>query len=146
MDNALSRFQSYLKDKGLKVTPQRRFILEIFHQAKGHLSIEELYRRIHDADPCIGQTTVYRTMKLLVDSGIAREVQFADGLVRYENVYGASHHDHLICESCGKNIEIMDSRIEQLQELLAAHHGFVLTSHHMCLYGVCPDCRALRIQ
>lgn len=135
-------FQAYLKNKRLKVTPQRRLILDVFLNSHGHLSTEELYEQVKAMDSSIGQTTVYRTMKLLADSSIAREVHFGDGLARYESMCGASHHDHLICESCGRNIEVVDSDIEQLQEQLATRHGFVLTSHRMYLYGLCPDCRA----
>lgn len=141
MENALSLFQAYLKGRHLKVTPQRRFILNAFLHASGHPSTEDLYRRVQEDDPGIGQTTVYRTMKLLVAAGLAREVQFSDGVARYESVLGVSHHDHLICESCGTNLEVVDSRIEALQEDLAASHGFTLTSHKMCLYGLCPACR-----
>lgn len=137
-------FQAYLKNKRLKVTPQRRLVLDVFLNSHGHLSTEELYEKVKTIDPSIGQTTVYRTMKLLADSSIAREVHFGDGLARYENMCGASHHDHLICESCGRNIEVVDSDIEQLQEQLAVRHGFVLTSHRMYLYGLCPDCRTAR--
>lgn len=137
-------FQAYLKNKRLKVTPQRRLVLDVFLSSHGHLSTEELYEKVKTIDPSIGQTTVYRTMKLLADSSIAREVHFGDGLARYENMCGASHHDHLICESCGRNIEVVDSDIEQLQEQLAVRHGFVLTSHRMYLYGLCPDCRTAR--
>ena len=144
MSDPHALFQTYLKSKRLKVTPQRRLILDVFLNSHGHLSTEELYERVKAIDSSIGQTTVYRTMKILADSSIAREVHFGDGLARYENMYGASHHDHLICESCGRNIEVVDSDIERLQEQLADRHGFILTSHRMYLYGLCPDCRTAK--
>ena len=144
MSDPHALFQTYLKSKRLKVTPQRRLILVVFLNSHGHLSTEELYERVKAIDSSIGQTTVYRTMKILADSSIAREVHFGDGLARYENMYGASHHDHLICESCGRNIEVVDSDIERLQEQLADRHGFILTSHRMYLYGLCPDCRTAK--
>ncbi len=144
MNDPHALFQTYLKSKRLKVTPQRRLILDVFLNSHGHLSTEELYERVKAIDSSIGQTTVYRTMKILADSSIAREVHFGDGLARYENMCGASHHDHLICESCGRNIEVVDSDIEQLQEQLATRHGFILTSHRMYLYGLCPDCRTAK--
>ena len=144
MSDPHALFQTYLKSKRLKVTPQRRLILDVFLNSHGHLSTEELYERVKAIDSSIGQTTVYRTMKILADSSIAREVHFGDGLARYENMCGASHHDHLICESCGRNIEVVDSDIERLQEQLADRHGFILTSHRMYLYGLCPDCRTAK--
>mgnify|MGYP001139923128 FL=1 len=144
MTDPHASFQAYLKNKRLKATPQRRLVLDVFLSSHGHLSTEELYEQVKTIDPSVGQTTVYRTMKLLADSSIAREVHFGDGVARYEKMCGASHHDHLICESCGRNIEVVDSDIERLQEQLAVRHGFVLTSHRMYLYGLCPDCRTPR--
>ncbi len=134
-------FTEYIAKNGLKVTPQRLRIVEVFLREDGHLTTEELYERVKKVDNTVGQATVYRTMKLLCDSGIAKEVHFGDGVARYEKKYGSEHHDHLICEACGKNLEVMDEQIELLQEQLAARHGFVLTSHRMYLYGVCGDCR-----
>ncbi|GFM36148.1 Fur family transcriptional regulator [Desulfovibrio psychrotolerans] len=134
-------FTEYIAKNGLKVTPQRLRIVEVFLREDGHLTTEELYERVKKVDNTVGQATVYRTMKLLCDSGIAKEVHFGDGVARYEKKYGSEHHDHLICEACGKNLEVIDEQIELLQEQLAARHGFVLTSHRMYLYGVCDDCR-----
>lgn len=135
-------FTEYLADQNLKMTPQRRLILNVFLESGDHLSSEELYTRVKEADPSIGQATVYRTLKLLADSGIAEAVDFADGVTRYEPHYGQEHHDHLICEVCKKNLEIVDDVIERRQEELARDHGFTLTRHKMYLYGVCADCRA----
>lgn len=123
------------------MTPQRRIILDSFLESKGHLSSEELYEKVKEDNPNIGQATVYRTIKLLADSGIAVTVDFSDGVARYELDYGKAHHDHIICEICKKNIEIVDEEIERRQEELAAQHGFVLSHHSMYLYGICEDCR-----
>lgn len=134
-------FQDYLARKRLKMTPQRRVILDVFLEEDEHLSSEELYAKVKKVDPSIGQATVYRTMKLLADAGFAGSVDFNDGVRRYEHKLGQAHHDHLICESCRKNIEVVDPEIERLQEHLARRHGFLLTHHRMYLYGLCPDCR-----
>ncbi|MBG0776249.1 MAG: transcriptional repressor [Desulfovibrionaceae bacterium] len=134
-------FHEYLVRNKLKMTPQRRLILEVFLASGEHLASEELYRQVRDRDPSIGQATVYRTLKLLHDAGIAGSYHFGDGVVRYEPRYGQQHHDHLICERCGKNIEVVDEKIERLQEELAKRHGFVLTGHRMYLYGLCSECR-----
>ena len=79
-------------------------------------------------------------VKLLCEAELAREVRFGDGIARYE-MRGESHHDHLICERCGQNIEVVDPEIERLQEALARRHGFVPTFHRLYLYGICPACR-----
>ena len=134
-------FSEFLEKKGLKMTSQRSMILDTFIKIKGHLTSEELYDIVKKKDGAIGQATVYRTLKLLSESGIAREVDFGDGLVRYEHKYGHEHHDHLICNSCGKNIEVLEQQIEELQEKMAKRHGFKLTGHKMYLYGICRDCR-----
>ncbi|MDQ7831067.1 MAG: Fur family transcriptional regulator [Desulfovibrionaceae bacterium] len=137
----LAVFSDFVAKKRLKMTPQRRHILDVFLASEGHLTAEELYRKVKEANPFIGQATVYRTVKLLADSGLAKGVEFGDGVVRYEVKYGQTHHDHLICERCGRNVEVVDADIEKLQEEVAARHGFVLTGHKLYLYGVCPDCR-----
>jgi len=134
-------FASYLSDKNLKMTPQRRVILDTLLKQGEHLSSEELYAKVKKRDKSIGQATVYRTLKLLSESGLVEPLDFADGLTRYELSYGEEHHDHLICERCGKNIEILDETIEKRQEQLAKEQGFTLLRHKMYLYGICPDCR-----
>lgn len=141
MEDAIRVFQSYIVGKGLKCTPQRFTIVEVFIKSLGHPSTEEIYDRVRTIDSTIGQTTVYRTMKLLCDSGLAREVQFGDGLHRYERRLGTEHHDHLICESCGSTVEVVDPQIEELQEELARKHDFYPTTHHLYMYGICANCR-----
>ncbi|MDY7000506.1 MAG: Fur family transcriptional regulator [Thermodesulfobacteriota bacterium] len=134
-------FAEYLVKKNLKMTPQRRLIVDVFLREGGHLASEELYNIVKKEDKSIGQATVYRTLKLLSESGLAKEVQFGDGVTRYERKYGSSHHDHLICERCGRNVEVVDEEIERLQEEVAKKEGFVLTNHKMYLYGICADCK-----
>ena len=134
-------FTAYLQQHRLKITPQRRLILDIFLLEPGHVSSEELYAKVKRRDASIGQATVYRTLKLLAGCGLAEAVSFADGITRYEPHFGAEHHDHLICELCGRTIEIMDPLIETRQEELAAKYGFTLVRHKMDLYGLCPKCQ-----
>jgi Fur family ferric uptake transcriptional regulator len=134
-------FAEYLANENLKMTPQRRVILDTLLKKNDHLSSEELYALVKKRDASIGQATVYRTLKLLSDSGLIEPLDFADGVTRYEPCYGKDHHDHLICEKCGKNIEIVDDVIERRQEQLAKEHGFTLMRHKMYLYGLCRECR-----
>ena len=144
MKEPQSVFADFLSRRKLKMTPQRRTILDAFLAAEGHLASEELYELVKRQDKSIGQATVYRTLKLLSESGLAKEVHFGDGVTRYERKYGADHHDHLICERCGVNVEVLDERIEALQVDLARNHGFELTGHKMYLYGICAKCRKAR--
>lgn len=144
MADAYATFSEYVACKQLKMTPQRRHILDVFLQQEGHVTSEELYAQVKKDYKTIGQATVYRTLKLLSEAGLAKEVDFGDGMTRYEQHQGKGHHDHLICEVCGLNEEIYDETIERLQEQVAEKHGFQLTSHKMYLYGVCPKCQAAR--
>lgn len=134
-------FAEFITRKKLKMTPQRLRILDVFLDGKGHVTSEELYQKVKRESPNIGQATVYRTLRLLADAGLAKAVEFGDGVVRYEILYGQSHHDHLICQECGANVEVVNPAIERLQEEVAASHGFVLTGHKMYLYGICPECQ-----
>ncbi|MEJ2323310.1 MAG: transcriptional repressor [Nitrospirota bacterium] len=140
--DAKSRFEQFLVERGLRMTPQRSLIVDVFLKTERHVSSEDLYSLVKRKDRAVGQATVYRTLKLLSESGIAREVDFGEGLTRYEHEYGHEHHDHLICERCRKSIEVVDPRIEELQEKLARDHGFVMTSHKLDIFGLCAKCRA----
>ena len=129
--------------KGLNTTSQRRVIAEAFFELPGHHSLEEFYQYILGRDPGIGQTTVYRTLKLLCDAGLATEIHFSDGITRYEVARPDSHHDHIVCLSCGKIVEICDQRIEKPAARTGGKmHGFSLNGHVHNLYGLCADCRA----
>ena len=145
MRDPYALFAEYAARERLKMTPQRRHILEIFLQLKDHVTSEELYEKVRSSYRTIGQATVYRTLKLLSGSGLAKEVDFGDGVTRYERQEGDDHHDHLICEVCGRNEEVLDQTIERLQEEVAARHGYRLTRHKMYLYGVCSDCQGRRL-
>lgn len=129
-----------MAENGLNITNQRKMIAEAFFELSGHHSLEEFYRLIAQKDTGIGQTTVYRTLKLLCDAGLANGIQFSDNITRYEVARPNEHHDHLICLNCGKIVEIRDNRIESLQKEIAEGNGFTLTGHSHNLYGYCPAC------
>jgi Fur family transcriptional regulator, ferric uptake regulator len=141
----LARFRALLSThmakKGLRSTDQRRLIVETFFKSPNHVSIEELLAQVRSQDARVGYATVYRTLKLLTECGVALERRFGDGLARYELADDASHHDHLICIECGAIVEFEEPRIERLQEAVAETHGFDLRSHKHELYGVCADCQ-----
>ena len=142
MTAAVDKFLEFASKKGLKNTPQRRLIIDVFFSTENHVSTEDLYDLVRKVDGSVGQATVYRTLRLLCEAGLAKEFHFGDGIARYEPTDGDDHHDHLICTQCGKNIEVIDEVIEKNQIKLAARHGFKLISHRMYLYGVCSDCRS----
>jgi Fur family ferric uptake transcriptional regulator len=144
LDDPRDILKAYIEEHGLKSSRQRELIAGVFFDSGGHLKVEELLERVREIDPRVGQATVYRTMKLLTQCGLAQPLQFGDGHTRYEPKAPDEdeHHDHLICTACGKIVEFVDPRIEQLQDQVAAEHGFDVTHHKMELYGVCQDCQA----
>jgi len=128
----------YMADRGLKSTKQRSLILDTFFRAQGHLNVEEVLAKVRKRDPKISSATVYRTMKLLTESGVAHARHFGDGQTRFE--MASDHHDHLICTSCGTIVEFEEEKIEALQLEVAQRHGFTVVDHKMELYGKCADC------
>ena len=137
-------FLKHIQRQGLKRTSQRDLILDVFLRTERHLSSEDLYQLVKKEDPAIGQTTVYRTLKLLTDAGLAREVRFGDNRTHYEHNYKHAHHDHMICSECGKIIEFYSAELEAIQDAMAAKHRFEVTQHLLRIIGICAHCRRLR--
>jgi Fur family ferric uptake transcriptional regulator len=134
-------FHRHIQHMGLKRTAQRDLILDVFLRTEKHLSSEDLYHLVKTEDPSVGHTTVYRTLKLLVEAGLAREVRFGDGRTRYEHNYKHPHHDHLICTECGKTIEFYSAELEAIQDSIVAEYEFTPTQHSLRIFGVCAQCR-----
>jgi Fur family ferric uptake transcriptional regulator len=134
-------FQEHIKRRGLRRTGQRDMILEMFLKTEEHLSSEDLHRLVRKKDSEIGYTTVYRTLKLLTEAGLAREVMFGDGTTYYEHHYAHEHHDHLICTECGRVVEFFSAEIESLQDAVAEGLGFRPTHHSLRMWGICAPCQ-----
>lgn len=134
-------FRDFAIQKQLRSTRQRDVILDIFLSTHQHVSVEELYLKIKVIHPGIGYATVYRTLKLFVESGLAHEILLHDGQTRYEHVMHGEHHDHLICTGCNTIVEFENAVIEALQDEIAIRHGFLIKSHKMEIYGLCSVCR-----
>lgn len=134
-------FEEHIKKSGLRKTAQRELILEVFLSTEEHLSSEDLYWLVQKEDPSLGQTTVYRTLKLLTEAGLAREVRLGDGRTYYEHHFDHEHHDHMICTECGKVIEFYSAEIEALQDQMADKFKFRPTHHSLRILGVCDDCQ-----
>ena len=140
-----ARFDDYARRRGLKSTQQRDTIVELFLRSTGHISIEDLLARVRKRSPRVGYATVYRTLKLLADCGIAAARQFGDGQTRYEVMGDEAHHDHLICIQCGLILEFENDAIEKLQDEMADRlGGFRLVRHKLELYGLCPKAAGVK--
>ena len=134
-------FLEHIQAAGLRRTAQRDLILEIFLKTEEHLSSEDLYWLVQKSDPTIGHTTVYRTLKLLTEAGLAREVRLGDGRTYYEHHHDHEHHDHMICTQCGKVIEFFSAELEAMQDLMAEKFNFKPTHHSLRILGFCEDCQ-----
>ena len=127
--------------KGVKLTEQRKIIAKVISESKevygesDHPDVDELYKRVTKLDPKISIATVYRTVKLLEESGILTKHDFKGGKARYEQI-NESHHDHLIDIKTGEIIEFVDEEIEILQKKVADKYGYNLVDHKLELYGV----------
>ena len=137
-------FKTYIVNSGRKATHQREEIFKIFQNSTGHRNLAEIHALVSKRVPTIGYTTVYRTMKLLAELGLAAQRKFADGETRYEPISGEGHHDHFICVGCGKIIEFEDEALETLQKRIAERYRFQTLHHRLELYGRCADCGAKR--
>jgi Fur family ferric uptake transcriptional regulator len=142
LEHFRTALHEHMARRGLRSTDQRKLIVETFFQSPSHVSIEELLAKVRAQDPRIGYATVYRTLKLLTECGVAFERKFGDGLTRYELADEASHHDHLICIECATIVEFEEPKIEELQARIAARYGFLVKSHKHEMYGTCAACQA----
>ncbi len=140
-EQAIEELKKIVKQKGLKYTEQREIVLKILINAADHLSAEEVYNEIKEQYPHsnIGIATVYRALSFLEEVDLIVSIAFGSEGKKYESS-AKSHHDHLICTSCGKIIEFLDEEIEKRQEKVAKKNKFKITSHSMQLYGICETC------
>lgn len=134
------KLEAYLKERGQKVTKARKAVLRAFMELEGHVTADSLFAAAKKIDPGIGQATVFRTVKLLAEAGLAREACQDEGARTYEHAFRHSHHDHLRCERCGTIVEFYDKTIESAQEVVFKQYGFVAIGHKMELTGLCADC------
>ena len=135
-----NRIERLCKEKGIKMTEQRRTIARVLSSADDHPDVEEVYRRASIMDRRISIATVYRTVRLFEDAQIIERHDFGDGRSRYEEVPD-EHHDHLIDIQTGKIIEFQNTKIEELQVKIAEKHGMRLVGHRLELYGVSLDAK-----
>jgi len=142
-EHRMELFHSRLRDRGLKSTSPRDDIARVFFELGRHVSAEELYVEVKKINPHVGYATIYRTLKLLKECELLTERHFDEDQARFE-VAGEHHHDHFICEQCGKIVEFEDDAIERMQQDIARKLGVVLTRHKLELYGLCAECRRPR--
>jgi Fur family ferric uptake transcriptional regulator len=137
----LERFRHYLREHRQPVTRQRDLVAQVVFLADDHPSVEGIRRALKERGERVGTATVYRTLEVLVESGLVRAHDFGEGFKRYEPMPGQAHHEHLICERCGRVVEFQNERLERMIPIIADEHAFQHQRHRIEIYGVCRNCR-----
>jgi Fur family transcriptional regulator, ferric uptake regulator len=135
------RFRRHLREHHQPVTRQRDLVAQVVFLAEEHLSVEAIRRELKHRGARVGTATVYRTLDLLVESGLVRAHDFGEGFKRYEPMAAQADHEHLICQRCGRVVEFANERLERMLPILADEHGFQHQRHRLEIYGVCRECR-----
>lgn len=136
----LERFQALLKERGLRVTHQRLAIYEYLLASKRHPSAEEIYEALHEKIPAMSLATVYKTLDVLVDMGLAVKLGFGDDVNRYDG--DPEPHINLVCVLCKRFVDKEEDALEEIAHAAARATGFSLLSQRHELYGLCPECQA----
>lgn len=144
--DAKQKFAKFVTDKGLRHTEQRDNVVDVFLATEKHVTVQDLFELVKKKHHRIGYATVARTVKLMHESGLCRQVNFGEGVFRYEHLYKHEHHDHLICTQCGKFEEIYSPKLEEIQQELVKKHGYVQQSHKLDVFGLCPECAGAGVQ
>ncbi len=137
----LERFRRYLRDHHQPVTRQRDRVAEVLLSSDDHLSVGQIRSRLRAGGEAVGLATIYRTLDLLVQSGLVRAHDFGQGYRRFEPMPEQAHHEHLICVRCGKVEEFAHERLERMLPIIADEYGFQPERHRVEIYGVCRDCQ-----
>lgn len=141
LDDAKRILGEHLSRLGLKHSAQRETILRVFLATHDHLSTEELHGLVKRHDPAIGYTTVYRTLKLFTQCGLATAVEFHDGIARYEQCLNRRNHHHMVCTVCGDSVEFFSPEVEAVERSIAKKFHYTATRHNFQIYGTCDACR-----
>ena len=142
MQKAIGEVRALLKDKSLRLTPQREAVLRVLLADTGeHLTAEDIYDRTRNEYADIGLATIYRTLELFEDLGVVSVLEFGEGGRRYESALGKDHH-HLLCIDCGKITEFNEDLLGELQETVAKESGFQILNHSLRFFGYCKHCKA----
>ncbi len=137
----LERFRRHLRDHRLPVTRQRDLIAQTVFLSDEHLSVESIQKQLRNLGEHVGTATIYRTLDVLVQSGLVRAHDFGEGFKRYEPMPQDARHEHLICVRCGKVVEFQNERLERMLPIIADEHAFQHQRHRVEIYGLCQECR-----
>ena len=136
-------FQNFLGEKGLKLTKERIAVLKEVFSSHNHFEPENLYLRIKDSGSKASRASVYRTLNLLVESGLVEKVTRTEKSNVYEHTFGHTHHDHMICDGCGRIIEFYSEKLENLQQEICLANDFDGRNHTLEIHGYCTECKKI---
>jgi Fur family ferric uptake transcriptional regulator len=129
-----------LRQRGYRVTPQRRMVLDALAESGEHISAEDIYTQVRAMHPRVNISTVYRTLELLKEMGLVTQTDLGEGRVRYH--FGdKSRHHHLLCRRCGATAELKESLLAPLKEVLLREYGFKADLRHLAIFGYCAQCQ-----
>lgn len=131
---------SKLSEKGYRLTPQRLMILSAIEGSSDHISAEEIYAQVAAKYPNVNISTVYRTLELLKKLGMVYEIDLGEGRIRF-HAEGSGHHHHLVCQDCGTVIDIDESTLSSLKDVLLRDYNFQAELRHVGIFGFCENCR-----
>lgn len=137
---AIERFQDFLRAHKLKFTQEREDVLERFFRLDEHIEADELLMRMRQGESRVSRATIYRTLDLLVQAGLARKVRLGTDRYYYEHILGRRQHEHMICMQCGKVIEWFDPEIPRVVDKNLRQHGFVAARYSLQVFGQCSEC------
>ncbi|MCX6929267.1 MAG: transcriptional repressor [Verrucomicrobia bacterium] len=142
--SARERFLEFLARKNLRLTGQRRTIIETVFSTEKHFTAEELLKWARRRDKSVSRATVYRTLPLLTESGLVREMDFGQDHKFYDPNYAAHpHHNHIICQDCGKIVEFESQKIAELEDEISRQLGFSVKAHRLQITATCEEFRKL---
>jgi Fur family ferric uptake transcriptional regulator len=128
-----------LSEQGYRLTPQRMLVLSAIENSEDHISAEEIYTQVIAKYPHVNISTIYRTLELLNRLGLVTETDLGGGRVRYHPA-GKGHHHHLVCQECGKIIDLDESVLSSLKDVLLREYKFSADLRHLAIFGRCADC------
>jgi Fur family ferric uptake transcriptional regulator len=134
------RITERLREKGYRLTPQRLMILQAIESSDEHISAEEIFSGVTAKYPHVNISTVYRTLELLKKLGMVYEIDLGEGRVRY-HAEESGHHHHLVCQKCGRVIDIKEASLSSLRDVLLRDYDFQAELKHVGIFGVCSHCR-----
>ena len=141
MKSEIDVFREFIRNKGLRNTVEREQVVKAVFSIHDHFDVEELYLLLRSRNDKISKATVYRTIPLLLESGLIQEAYFEDGHLHYEHIYGHDHHCHLRCVDCGKVLEFTEESVRGVEQKIGEHYDFIVTGHKLEVYGYCGKCR-----